>query len=168
VPACVTRAVPRLLLPVRPALLATGLTALSLTAACSAGTAPEAASSTAASSPTAAASAALPSGPPSAAPSSAASSPVPSSTPAVQELELTVAGSKVTGDTGTVDVELGEPVRLTIHSDVSDEVHVHGADVSKDVEAGGTVVLQFTQPAAGRFEVELEGAKRVLTRLQVR
>jgi len=152
--------VPRLLLPTaRPALLATSLAALSLTAAC-AGTSPEAASS-----PEPASSAPAPSVP---APSAAAPSTAPSPTPALQELELTVSGSKVTGDTGTVDVALGEPVRLTVHSDVADEVHVHGADVGGDVAAGGTVVLEFTQEAAGRFEVELEGAKRVLTRLQVR
>ena len=44
---------------------------------------------------------------------------------------------------------------------------MHGVDVGKDVPAGGTVVIDFTQRAPGRFEVELEQRKRVLTRLQV-
>ena len=97
-----------------------------------------------------------------------ATSPVPALSPAqVQRLHLTVKGSSVTGDTGTVDVKLGRPVELTVTSDVADEVHVHGVDVGREVPAGGTVVLTFTQTAPGRFEVELERRKRVLTRLQV-
>jgi len=140
------------------------LAVLTLTAACSAGTAPTATPSGAP--PTA--SPTSPTSPTSSSPSAPASSPTAAATPAVQELELVVSGSKVSGDTGTVDVKRGQPVRLTVTSDVADEVHVHGADVGKDVEAGGTVVLEFTQQAAGRFEVELEGARRVLTRLQVR
>ena len=137
------------------------LAVLTLTAACSAGTAPTA-------TPSGAPPTASPTSPTSSSPSAPASSPTAAATPAVQELELVVSGSKVSGDTGTVDVKRGQPVRLTVTSDVADEVHVHGADVGKDVEAGGTVVLEFTQQAAGRFEVELEGARRVLTRLQVR
>ena len=84
-----------------------------------------------------------------------------------QRLSITVAGDEVSGDTGTVAVPLGRPVELTVTSDVADEVHVHGADVSADVPAGGTVVLEFTQDSPGRFEVELEQRKRVLARLQV-
>lgn len=100
---------------------------------------------------------------------SAAASASPTATPGaeVQRLTLTVKGDSVTGDTGTVDVRLGRPVELTVTSDVADEVHVHGVDVGKDVPAGGTVVIDFTQRAPGRFEVELESRKRVLTRLQV-
>jgi len=149
---------------------APALAVLALTAAC-AGTAPSATTTTA---PPAApaTSSPVPGLSPSAssAPSPSAGSTTASASPtsSVQELEIEVSGSKVTGDTGTVDVRKGQPVRVTVTSDVADEVHVHGADVSKDVEAGGTVVLEFTQQAAGRFEVELEGARRVLTRLQVR
>lgn len=96
--------------------------------------------------------------------SPAAASPV---APQVQRLNLTVSGNAVTGDIGTVAVKLGQPVELTVTSDVADEVHVHGADVGKDVEAGGTVIIDFVQNAPGRFEVELEKRKRTLTRLQV-
>lgn len=102
-------------------------------------------------------------------PTSAVPQEPPSTAPtaAVQHLQLTVSGNIVTGDTGTVPVKLGQPVQLTVTSDVADEVHVHGADVGKDVEAGGTVVIDFVQNAPGRFEVELEKRKRTLTRLQV-
>ena len=110
----------------------------------------------------------------SSAPSSSGSSSAPAASPSsappsadVQRLSITVKGSSVTGDTGTVDVRLGRPVELTVTSDVADEVHVHGVDIGKDVPAGGSVVIDFTQTAPGRFEVELESRKRVLTRLQV-
>ena len=85
----------------------------------------------------------------------------------VTQVRLVVKGSSVTGDTGTVAVRLGAPLQISVTSDVAEEVHVHGADISKDVEAGGTVVIDVTQKAPGRFEVELERSKRVLTRLQV-
>lgn len=139
--------------PVALALLA--LAALGALAGCSAG------SSTA--SPSAVASAL------STPATGAASGPPPTPTPGseVQRLTLTVRGDSVTGDTGTVDVRIGRPVELTVTSDVADEVHVHGVDLGKDVPAGGTVVLDFTQGAPGRFEVELEQRRRVLTRLQV-
>ena len=42
-------------------------------------------------------------------------------------------------------------------SDVADEIHFHGYDISRDVTAGGTVRLPFTATIPGRFEVELEG-----------
>lgn len=142
---------------VLPALL------LALATACSAGS--DAAAPASSSPPTS--SAASPSAATPSAVSPSASAPTPSPTADVQRLQLTVKGSSVTGDTGTVDVKLGRPVQLTVTSDVADEVHVHGVDIGTDVPAGGTVVIDFTQNAPGRFEVELESRKRVLTRLQV-
>jgi hypothetical protein len=146
------------------------LLALALTAGCSAGSS-SSPSSEAPSSPTTPAPSAAPTTP---APTTAApTTPAPTTAaptpagPQVQRLAITVAGNAVTGSTGTVPVALGQPVELTVTSDVADEVHVHGADVSADVPAGGTVVLTFTQTSPGRFEVELEQRKRVLARLQV-
>ena len=141
--------------PPRTALALVGLALVMLpTAACSAGT--QEASPTPGSSPDPALTTTSPE-------STASAEPAAD----VQRLHLTVKGSSVTGDTGTVDVKLGKPVELTVTSDVADEVHVHGVDIGKDVPAGGTVVIDFTQDAPGRFEVELESRKRVLTRLQV-
>ena len=45
---------------------------------------------------------------------------------------------------------------LVVKSDVADEVHLHGYDISRDVPAGGTVRISFTATLPGRFEVELE------------
>lgn len=50
----------------------------------------------------------------------------------------------------------GDRVVLVVTSDVADEVHLHGYDISRDVEAGGTVRIAFRAKLPGRFEVELE------------
>jgi hypothetical protein len=53
-------------------------------------------------------------------------------------------------------VSEGDRVFLVVRSDVADEIHLHGYDVSRDVEAGGTARLPFRATVPGRFEVELE------------
>jgi hypothetical protein len=39
---------------------------------------------------------------------------------------------------------------------VADEIHLHGYDLSEDVDAGGAAGLRFTASVRGGFEVELE------------
>jgi len=53
-------------------------------------------------------------------------------------------------------VEKGDRVVLVVESDVADEVHLHGYDISRDVAAGGTARIAFRATIPGRFEVELE------------
>ena len=88
--------------------------------------------------------------------------------PEVTELSLVVEDGEVTGDTPLAQVTVGRPVRLSVTSDVADELHVHGVDETLDLAPGETEVLEFTMGSPGRFEVELHDARRVLTRLQVR
>ncbi len=52
-------------------------------------------------------------------------------------------------------------------SDVSDEVHVHGYDMMKDVKAGGSVSFDFPARLEGVFEAELEGRKEQIVELRV-
>ena len=53
-------------------------------------------------------------------------------------------------------VAQGDRVVIVVTSDVADEVHLHGYDVSRPVAAGGTARLPFRATIPGRFEVELE------------
>ena len=53
-------------------------------------------------------------------------------------------------------VTKGDRVVLVVTSDVADEIHLHGYDVSRDVAVGGTVRLPFEARIPGRFEAELE------------
>ena len=81
--------------------------------------------------------------------------------PTTEEAKPTVLRVTVTGgvpESGIVreTVDKGDRVVLVVSSDVADEVHLHGYDISRDVPAGGTVRIQFTANVPGRFEVELE------------
>jgi hypothetical protein len=61
----------------------------------------------------------------------------------------------------------GERVRFKVDSDVSDEVHMHGYDIMKDVKAGGSVSFDFPATIEGVFEAELEGRKEQILELTV-
>ncbi|MGY2082890.1 hypothetical protein [Blastococcus sp. SYSU DS0539] len=97
--------------------------------------------------------------------------PAPASSPpaqaAGQRLEVQVAGGRVTGDTGRVPVALGEAVTVVVTSDVADEAHLHGYDVSAALAPGQPAELAFDATIPGVFELELHEAGTVLLTLQV-
>ncbi len=83
-------------------------------------------------------------------------------------IELFVAGGKPTGGIQRRTVEAGADAVLVVHSDVADEIHFHGYDLSADVEAGGVARIPFTATIPGRFEVELEHSGVQIAELTVR
>jgi len=89
------------------------------------------------------------------------------SAPAGQRIEVTVAGGQVSGDTGRVPVAVGEQVTLVVTSDVADEIHLHGYDLTTALEPGTPVELPFDATVPGVFELELHEAGTVLLTLQV-
>jgi hypothetical protein len=99
--------------------------------------------------------------------SSAPTSPTTAPAPESQRIEVTVAGGAVTGDTGRVPVAAGTSVTLVVTSDVADEVHVHGYDLTADLDPGQAAELPFDATIPGVFEVELHEAGTVLLSLQV-
>ncbi|MEO8091206.1 MAG: hypothetical protein ABI726_00685 [bacterium] len=50
----------------------------------------------------------------------------------------------------------GDEIRFDVKSDTASEVHFHGYDVIKDVEAGGEASFDLPAEIEGVFEVELE------------
>src|SRR3954465_12883383 len=90
------------------------------------------------------------------------SSDVKSSGPATIE----VKDAKPVGGVKTITYKKGATIDLTIKSDTADEVHFHGYDVHKDLDAGGSV--NFTMPATidGQFIVELEDHKQTLANVK--
>ena len=82
-------------------------------------------------------------------------------------IEVRVTGGKVETASRRVEVDRGQKVRIRVQSDRSEEVHVHGYDLSRPVGPGQPAVIEFTADAPGVFEVELEGAKLRLFELQV-
>lgn len=67
-----------------------------------------------------------------------------------------------------VKLDTGDEVELRVTADVSDEVHVHGVDKSKEIKPGRPVVLRFVVDQPGVFEVELEHEGLQLLQLEVR
>jgi hypothetical protein len=62
---------------------------------------------------------------------------------------------------------VGDRIRFKVTSDVSDEIHVHGYDLMKDVKAGGSVSFDFPADITGIFEAELEGRGEQIAELRV-
>src|SRR5881394_2123131 len=53
-------------------------------------------------------------------------------TPANVPVQIVVKNGKPVGGVKKIKVNKGDPVRFTVTSDVSDEIHVHGYDISRD------------------------------------
>lgn len=100
---------------------------------------------------------------------SAPATPSTATTPDVRQIVITVKNGEITGDTGLIEVDTGEPFQVVVTSDVADEVHVHSetrAGFSGDVQAGGTVTVPAVIKVPGRYEIELENRGLVLARVQ--
>jgi FtsP/CotA-like multicopper oxidase with cupredoxin domain len=83
------------------------------------------------------------------------------------DIAITVKNGKPVGGIAKATVKQGDKVTLIVRSDVADEVHLHGYDLHRDVEAGGTAKIAFTAKIAGRFEAELEDRKEQILSLTV-
>jgi hypothetical protein len=80
---------------------------------------------------------------------------------------IVIKNGKPVGGIKQLTYNEGEQVRFKVDSDVSDEVHMHGYDIMKDVKAGGSVSFDFPATIEGVFEAELEGRKEQILELTV-
>jgi hypothetical protein len=80
---------------------------------------------------------------------------------------IVIKHGKPVGGVAELTYNEGEQVRFKVESDVSDEVHMHGYDIGKDVEAGGSVSFDFPATIEGVFEAELEDRKEQILELTV-
>ena len=71
------------------------------------------------------------------------------------------------GKVTKIRFEQGETVRFRVRADVTDEIHVHGYDLMKDIEPGKTIEFSFPAEITGIFEIELEGAGEQIGQLRV-
>ena len=79
-----------------------------------------------------------------------------------------VVGGKPQGGIARPSVKRNDRVVLVVRSDLADEVHLHGYDISRPVAAGGRARLTFVAKIPGRFEVELEDRGIQIAELTVR
>jgi hypothetical protein len=80
---------------------------------------------------------------------------------------IVIKNGKPVGGIADLTYNKGEQVRFKVDSDVSEEIHVHGYDIMKDVEAGGSVSFDFPATIEGIFEAEMEGRGEQILELTV-
>jgi hypothetical protein len=80
---------------------------------------------------------------------------------------IVVKHGKPVGGIRDLTYNKGEQIHFIVDSDISDEVHMHGYDIMKDVEAGGSVSFDFPASIEGVFEAELEDRKEQILELTV-
>lgn len=83
-------------------------------------------------------------------------------------VRIRVRGGLPAGGIARPKVDKGDRVVFVVTSDVSDEVHVHGYDLSRNVAPGKRARIAFGATIPGRFEVELEDRRVPIAELTVR
>jgi hypothetical protein len=81
---------------------------------------------------------------------------------------IRVVGGKPAGGIKKIKLKQGEQAHIRVSSpDTTDEIHLHGYDLKRDLKAGGSVQFDFKADAEGIFEIELEGAGVQIAELTV-
>ena len=94
-------------------------------------------------------------------------------TPAVSQLvekktfDLVLRGGKLVSGPASLKARQGDEVRLSIDSDVADELHVHGYDLKLKLNGGEPATLEFAAARSGRFELELHRRHAEIGALEV-
>jgi hypothetical protein len=92
------------------------------------------------------------------------------STPAGQPPKsdvVVVKNAKPVGGIQRLTYKKGGTIDFIVRSDTADEIHFHGYDIGKDVDAGGSVHFRVPAKIDGRFEVELENHKEQIAEVEV-
>jgi hypothetical protein len=84
--------------------------------------------------------------------------PPPPGPPPPAQVRIVVRGGLPVGGPRRVTVARNRRVVLTVTSDVSDEVHLHGYDLMQDVGPGMPARIAFRATRPGTVEAELEDA----------
>ena len=71
-------------------------------------------------------------------------------------ISIRVVGGQPVPGIRRATVKQGRQVVIVTTADVTDEIHLHGYDLSADVAPGSPARIQFRATIPGRFEVELE------------
>ena len=75
-----------------------------------------------------------------------------------QFAQIVVRGGKPVGGVQRIELKKGDRARIEVSSpDTSDEIHLHGYDLKRDLKAGGSVRFSFPASADGIYVIELEG-----------
>lgn len=93
---------------------------------------------------------------------------VPAPKPQPQFETIRLVGGEPEGGEKEITVNKGDTARIEVRSpDTTGEIHLHGYDLMKDLEAGGSVRFQFMADIEGVFEIEIEDTKTPIGQLSV-
>ena len=67
----------------------------------------------------------------------------------------------------TITFDQGDTVRFRVRSDTAEEIHVHGYDITKEVEPNKTETVSFKGSITGIFEIEFHGSGTQIGELKV-
>ncbi|MBS1892038.1 MAG: hypothetical protein JST59_12145 [Actinobacteria bacterium] len=80
---------------------------------------------------------------------------------------IVVREGEPVGGVAELTYDKGERAKFRVTSDSAEEIHLHGYDIGKEVEAGGTVTFDFDADLEGIFEIELEERATQIAELTV-
>jgi hypothetical protein len=80
---------------------------------------------------------------------------------------IVVKNAKPVGGIKRLTFKHNDRIIFVVKSDTADEIHFHGYDIGKDVDAGGSVRFNVKGTIEGRFEVELENHKEQIAEVEV-
>ena len=92
---------------------------------------------------------------------------VPAPKPKPEFETIRVVGGQAAGGVKEITAQKDDTVRIEVRSDTAGEIHLHGYDISKDVEPGGRVRFNFPASIEGVFEIELEETHTQIGELRV-
>jgi uncharacterized cupredoxin-like copper-binding protein len=88
--------------------------------------------------------------------------------PPAARMTIVVRDGASVGGIERRSVDKGDKVTLVVTADLTDEVHLHGYDLSADVAPGQKARIVFKATIPGRFEIELEERGIHIGELEVR
>jgi FtsP/CotA-like multicopper oxidase with cupredoxin domain len=71
------------------------------------------------------------------------------------------------GSVKKLEYKQGDTVTFRVRNDAPEEVHIHGYNIKKELEANKTETVSFKASITGIFEIELEGSATQLAELRV-
>ena len=81
---------------------------------------------------------------------------------------INVTAGRPAGGVQTITVQKGDHARIQVASqDTTDEIHLHGYDLTRQLKAGDSVRFSFEANAEGIFEIELHGTHTPIGKLVV-
>jgi len=84
-------------------------------------------------------------------------------------LDVTIIDGEVTPRGARVDLRVGQPLTLSVHSDTADEVHIHtDPEQEFDVKADSNKRFTFTVDRPGKVAVEVHRLDVVIAEVLVR